>query len=182
MAGLLYEVSSGVLIAAMLLAVLSIVFVSWRNGISPMPSSALVRRAVMQELKRISKRGLMVEAGSGWGTLALQAGRIYSDSRIVGVENSVIPLWISKLAAKWHKKAHVSFVRGDLYTYCYRDVDIVVCYLFPGAMKRLGPILRAQLAPGTHVISICFAIPDWEPERVTICRDLYRTKIYLYKA
>ena len=54
---------------AVLAAVLTIVYVSWRNGISPMPASAPVRRAVVTAIRKLPERGLLVEAGSGWGTL-----------------------------------------------------------------------------------------------------------------
>lgn len=167
--------------AVTLAAVLSIVYVSWRNGISPMPASAPVRREIVAVMKRLPGSGIMVEAGSGWGTLALQIGRSCRGWRIIGIENSVIPMWISFLAAKLENRASVSFIRGDLYTYSYRDVDRVVCYLYPGAMRRLSILFREELKPGAQVISVCFALPDWEPEQVLICRDIYRTKIYVYK-
>ncbi|OME87381.1 SAM-dependent methyltransferase [Paenibacillus sp. FSL A5-0031] len=170
-----------VVAAIVLIALLSVVYASWRNGISPMPSSAPVRRVVVDEIRRLQSRGVMVEAGSGWGTLALQVGRASRNLRIIGIENSVIPMWISFMAAKLENRTNVSFKRGDLYTYSYRDVDMVVCYLYPGAMRRLSPIFHDQLKPGSHVISVCFALPDWEPERTLICRDMYRTKVYVYK-
>lgn len=176
------EITSLSVTIAALLAVISIVYRSWRNGISPMPSSAIVRRTVIQELKRLPNHGILVEAGSGWGTLALQAGRSFPHRRIIGIENSLIPMWISFIAQKIENRVNVSFIRGDLYTYCYANVDTVVCYLYPGAMKRLRAVFYAQLAPGSYVISVCFALPDWEPERVIECRDMYRTKVYVYKA
>lgn len=163
-----------------LIAMLSIVYISWRNGISPMPTSAPVRRAVVGVIKQLPSHGLLVEAGSGWGTLALQIGRSCKGLRIIGIENSFIPMWISFLIAKLDNQANVTFQKGDLYTYLYRDVNMVVCYLYPGAMLRLRLIWREQLMPGTHVISVCFAIPDWEPEQIITCSDLYRTKIYVY--
>lgn len=53
--------------------------------------------------------------------------------------------------------------------------------MYPGAMQRLDPLLRARLTPGARVISICFALPGWRPMKVVTCRDLYRTKIYIYE-
>ena len=88
-------------------------------------------------------------------------------------------MWISLLAAKLDRSRNVTFVRDDLYTYSYTNVDMVVCYLYPGAMQRLNIVFREQLKPGARVISICFALPDWEPEQV-VCRDMYRTKLYIY--
>ena len=184
MEGTLYIIGSGLLVLLVFLAMLSIVYTSWRNGISPMPSSALVHRVVTKEIERLTApaggSGLIVEAGSGWGTLALYVARRCRGWRIVGIENSPLPLWISRLRARLDRSVKVTFLREDLYTYPYEDADLVLCYLYPGAMKRLSPILQQKLVPGTRIISVCFALPDWEPEQVITCGDLYRTKVYVY--
>ncbi|WP_231638621.1 class I SAM-dependent methyltransferase [Paenibacillus sp. JCM 10914] len=147
-----------------------------------MPSSAVVRRAVLSELRRIPLPGLIVEAGSGWGTLALQLATYNKAWRIVGIENSWIPLWVSKLSASLKRTAaDLDFQHGDIYQYQYDQADVVICYLYPGAMTRLSTIMRVQLKPGAYLISVCFAMPGWEPERVVTCGDLYRTKLYIYR-
>lgn len=180
-------------IAGMLLAVMSIVYRSWRNGISPMPSSAQVRRVAVNEIKRLPlpKEAVLIEAGSGWGTLALHVARHCSGWRIIGLENSSLPLWISRLTARlvfWTIPTHsagsrstsVAFVREDLYAYPYVNVDCVICYLFPGAMYRLSQIYRERLSPEAYVISVCFALPGWQPDRIVTCDDLFHTQVYVY--
>lgn len=181
MANMSFGIMSGLLIAATLFALLSIVYTSWRNGISPMPTSAPVRRIVTSEMKRFGATGPIVEAGSGWGTLALHLSGHDLNWRITGIENSLIPLWISRLSARLSSSDNVTFLRGDIYSYSYEQVSVVLCYLYPGAMKRLSPIFRKQLVPGTRIISICFALPEWEPQEVIVCRDMYRTKVYIYQ-
>jgi hypothetical protein len=47
-------------------------------------------------------------------------------------------------------------------------------------MKRLGPVLRQRLGEGKAVVSVCFALPDWQADHVITCTDVYRTKIYVY--
>lgn len=172
--------------AAMLLALcagLSILYKGWRNGISPTPASAPVRRALIKEILQWDKGApcTVVEAGSGWGNLAVLVSQYQSKWSITGIENSWIPLSFSRLLAKVKASDHVQFIYGDLYKYNYREADIVICYLFPGAMKKLDLIFTEQLRPGTTIISICFALPDWQPEKVIVCKDMYRTKIYIYE-
>jgi hypothetical protein len=181
----LYLILSALPAGLLFLAMLSIVYVSWRNGISPMPASGPVRRAVADELKRLPGCGAIVEAGSGWGTLALHIALHCPGKRIEGIENSPVPLWVSRFAA-WITAAaartQITFTGGDMYDYPYETVDVVVCYLYPGAMKRLSVILDSRLRPGATIITVCFALPDWQPDQVVTCGDMYRTKLYLYKA
>ncbi|MBP1157029.1 MULTISPECIES: class I SAM-dependent methyltransferase [unclassified Paenibacillus] len=190
MAEMLYQMVSVLMVAFVFLAVVSVVYVSWKNGISPMPSSAPVRRTVADEINLLKCHDTIVEAGSGWGTLALHLLRRCSVKQLIGIENSFIPLWISRAAARLAfrfmpksfaaSQASITFIRGDIYTYPYETADVVVCYLYPGAMKRLSTIFGERLVPGARVISVCFALPGYRPERVVTCGDLYRTKVYVY--
>lgn len=175
-----------------LLSVIWIVLVSWKNGISPMPASRAVRRTVAGEVSRIPGYANILEAGSGWGTLGLEVIRSCPGKRLTGIENSRIPLWFSQLLTvqynrilraengRSHAASKIHFIRGDMYKTSYRDADIVLCYLFPGAMERLSEKLRQELPPGAAVISVCFALPDRQPVRILTCRDRLRTKVYVY--
>jgi len=175
-----------------LLAAGSILWTSWRNGIAPTPASPSVMRAVAEEVNRIEGEGLLVEAGAGWGSLGLYLGKHCKGWRVEGVENSPIPLAVSKLAV-WltfgaPKRVTgavaprpVSFRMGNIYDLSYREARAVVLYLYPGAMSRLAPMLAEHLSPGARIVSVCFALPGWQPERIVACNDLYRTQIYVYK-
>lgn len=190
MTDLLYQIFSVLMVTLVLLAVLSVVYVSWTNGISPMPSSAPVRRTVADEINRLNRSDTIVEAGSGWGTLALHVILRCPVKRLIGIENSPIPLWASRAIVRLAfrlvpeysavSRASITFIHGDIYSYPYENADVVVCYLYPGAMRRLSAVLNNRLAPGSRVVSVCFALPGWRPERVVTCGDLYRTKVYVY--
>jgi SAM-dependent methyltransferase len=182
----LYPIISLMIVGGMLMGLISIVYVSWRNGISPMPASILARHAVTKEVNRLSGSGTIVDAGSGFGTLVVHLALHCPEWKLVGIENSPIPLWISRYyfrviaALKGKSLSRATFLKGDLYTYPYEDVNIIVCYLYPGAMKQVSRVLSNRLSPGTRIISVCFALPGWEPERIINCGDMYRTKIYVY--
>jgi hypothetical protein len=186
MSSSLVSIASYILLGFVFLALLSIVYRSWRNGISPMPTSSKVCLTVAAEVTQLSSSGRIVEAGSGWGTLAFYLARNCPDWKISGIENSLVPLWISQLylrilaIRKTGAAQQVSFTRGDIYAYPYENSDLIVCYLFPGAMKRLSEILDQQRLMDIRIISVCFALPNRKPIRVITCRDLYRTKVYVY--
>ncbi|WP_409342317.1 SAM-dependent methyltransferase [Paenibacillus sp. MBLB4367] len=191
MAGSMNLIVSVLAAGGVFLAMVSIVYASWRNGISPMPSSLAVRTAVAAEVNGLTGNGPIVEAGSGWGTMAFHLARHCRGRRVTGIENSPVPLWFSRLAARWSfpplsralsSRDNVTFVRGNLYDYPYEKADVVVCYLYPGAMKRLSRLFGKSMKPGARIISVCFALPGWRPERVVTCGDPYRTKVYVYAA
>lgn len=178
-----------VVLVIVILAMLSIVYRSWRNGISPMPATLKVRQAVAQEINRIRRSdGTIIDAGSGWGTLVFHLVRHCPGWRVKGIENSPVPLWISRffllcaaaVSSKNDIKSRAALTYGDIYTYPYSPDDVIVCYLYPGAMQRLSAMVHASVAPQLQIISLCFALPGWEPERIVTCGDLYRTKVYVY--
>ncbi|BBI36394.1 class I SAM-dependent methyltransferase [Cohnella abietis] len=187
----LYELISIIVLVSALLATISIVYASWKNGISPMPSSLRVREVVVKEINRLGDKGVIVEAGSGWGTLGIHIGKQCGGWRIIGIENSSVPLWFSKIwswitfrrfqRVEQNRKTSVTFRRGNIYNYTYEDTSLVICYLYPGAMKQLSAILREKLPPSARVISACFALPEWQPEKVITCTDIYRTQVYIYR-
>ncbi|MFS0872532.1 class I SAM-dependent methyltransferase [Paenibacillus xylanilyticus] len=175
-----------------LIAVVAIVLVSWKNGISPMPTSRKVRQVVIQEIGRITGYGDIIEAGSGWGTLGMDIVRHCPGKRITGIENSLIPLWFSQAMSsmmigfrrakgvRHSMKGRLRFLRGDIYHSSYEHADGVVCYLYPGAMDRLVDKFTRELPPGARVISVCFALPGKVPLRTITCKDTLRTKVYVY--
>lgn len=203
---------STILLVIALLAVLSIVYYSWRNGISPLPSSMLLRSKVAEEVLRLSqiqeldhplfkletddpaqrysmiqqhmeyktRQKTIIETGSGWGTLALFLAKHCPEYQVKGIENSLVPLWISRLWSRL-EKVPVTFIRGDMYQYPYEEANMIVCYLFPGAMRQLSTIFRERAVAYTYIISVYFALPDWTPEKIIQCVDIHRTKIYIYK-
>ncbi|WP_309242159.1 class I SAM-dependent methyltransferase [Paenibacillus sp. S150] len=157
-----------------------------------MPSSRAVRLAVAGEVNRAPGYGTIVEAGSGWGTLGLDVIRHCPGKRLTGIENSSIPLWSSRLLAAIAARilpftsggdplrGRLRFIRGDIYRSSYADADMVLCYLFPGAMEQLAAKFKQELPPGAVVISIFFALPGMQPVRTVTCKDALRTKVYVY--
>lgn len=186
------EIIPGIIAFVVLLSVVWIVFVSWSNGISPMPTSKAVRQAVTAEVNRIKGYGNIIEAGSGWGTLGLDVIRHCPGKRLTGIENSSLPLWISQLltvlftifpkaaGSRESLRNRVYFKRGDIYECTYGDADIVLCYLFPGAMERLAEKFKQELPRGAVVISVCFALPGRLPIRTVTCKDSLQTRVYVY--
>ena len=100
---------------------------------------------------------------------------------MVAYELSPLPYAFSRLRQRLAPRPNLQLVREDFLRASFSGASAVVCYLYPGAMRRLAPKLSAELAPGTRILSHTFALRGWKPLRTLVVGDLYRTPIYLYE-
>ena len=175
-ATLLFLVLVGVLLGGML----SIVFHTLRTGISPMPTSAKVRRQLLTLLPP-EQEGTLLELGSGWGDLAFALADHCPRARVVAYELSPLPYAFARLRQRLAPRPNLRFVREDFFGASFAQASVIVCYLYPGAMSRLAPRFLVEPAPGTRLLSHTFALRGWTPRRTLVVDDLYRTPIYLYE-
>jgi hypothetical protein len=163
-------------------ATLSVLFVvllllllfTWKNGVSPMPTSHKIRNVLLENLPELST-GTIIELGSGWGNLLFPLSKKYVDCSIIGFENSPIPYLFSSFIN--HSK-NLKIVRHDFFEQSLQEANLIVCYLFPASMEKLKDKLERELRPGTQVVSHTHEIPNWKPKK-TISVD--STLIYLYE-
>ena len=146
----------------LLLAVASIIYYGIRLGITPMPSS---RKAIATVLDLIpdNTSGRIVDLGSGWGTLAYPIAKRFPDAEVIGCELSPIPWLYSRAKGLFARRPNLTLHRQSVFDIDLTDVDVVVVYLHPAAMRKLGPKFERELRPGTLVLSNTFPVPTWEP-------------------
>lgn len=158
----------------------SIVVWSIRNGISPMPTSLKAKRKLLHCIP-VELQGPVYELGSGWGTLAIPIAQKLPKCQVVGYETSPVPFFVSMVRKRLSHLNNLTLHKKDFFKESIDDAALVVCYLYPGAMRKLKKKFQNELKPGTLVISNTFAIPGWVPEKVVEVEDLYKTKIYIYR-
>lgn len=166
-------------LGGLVVGVLSLVAYTLRTGISPMPTSWRVRRQVLG-LVEPELEGTVLELGAGWGTLAFGLAERCPRARVVAFELSPLPYAFCWLRQRLVRRPNLELRREDFFRASFAGAAVVVCYLFPGAMARLGPKLREELPAGARIISHTFALRGWKPLRTQVVDDLYRTPIYLY--
>ena len=176
-----------------LFVLLSIVYFSWRYGISPMPStkSAIgaivdlvpVKKGSKEELKKDPKKDpkIIVDLGSGWGSLVFSLAKKFPNSHIIGYEISFIPYLFSYFLLKLLCYQNVELKRCDFFTKSLAKADVVVVYLYPGAMEKLKGKLSKELQSSSCVISNTFSIFGVKSSKEIELDDLYKTKILLYE-
>lgn len=161
-------------------AAFSIITGALKNGIGPTPTSQKVKQSLLKSLPN-EFDGKIFELGSGWGTLAIPIAKKFQSHVVTGYECSPVPFYFSQLRLLLSPLQNLTFRKEDFFLIPLDKAGLIICYLFPEAMKKLKEKFKHELKPGTWVISHTFAIPGWKPERIIVVNDLYKTKIYIYK-
>jgi hypothetical protein len=192
-----------------ILAAASLIVYGWRNGVTPVPSSPGTVQVMSAEAAReaaemsgpedrcwkedaaysLSPRLsaaagelTVLEPGCGWGGLALALAERLPGARVIGFENSPVPFLFSLLRARAAGLPNLRLRWGDYRRFDFSRADIVVCYLYPGAMEEIAGLLR-ELEEGQRptLISNTFALPGRNPDRRLPAGDAALSPIYLYR-
>lgn len=170
-----------VFVAILFFAFLSLIFWSLRNGIVPMPTGSKVKKALFEQALPKTVEGKIYELGSGWGTLAFPLATFFPKNQIFAYETSPLPFWTSKFYFLFRGQSNLHLERKDFFTIPLDEASLVICYLYPGAMRKLKDKFKKELKPGALILTHTFAIPGWNPIKTFIVNDLYKTKIYIYQ-
>jgi len=158
----------------------SIVYWSYKNGISPMPTSPKVKLTVFEALPpHVS--GPIFELGSGWGTLAFPLAVRYPDQSVEAYETSSIPYYFSQARLNLSHCPNLHLHKQDFFEISLKDASLVICYLYPKAMERLKIKFEQELPFDSLIITNTFCVPGWNPIEIIETQDLYRTKVYVYR-
>lgn len=168
-------------LAVVVAAVTSMVWHTLAVGISPMPTSPKVKR-VLLELLPADAEGEVHELGAAWGTLAFALADRCPRARVIAWERSPVPYLALRLRQALWPRPNLELRRRDFFEASFAQASLVVCYLWTGAMERLGPKLAAELRPGAVVVSHTFALRGVRPAETRRAADLYRTPVYRYVA
>lgn len=163
-----------------LAVLLSIVWYSVRTGISPMPASSGVRKIILDEVA-IAGEGVVIDAGSGWGSLVIPIAAGYPERKVTGYELSPIPWLVSVILKKIRRLPNLTLYRRDYLRADLSEAGIIVCYLYPGGMQKLEKKLKEENAAVHTVISSTFAFPSFNFYKVVTAKDMHRSPVYVYR-
>jgi precorrin-6B methylase 2 len=183
---------TGMALAVGVLTLLCLVHDTLRLGMALMPTAPKVQRLCVAALQSSASPTCLVELGAGLGSMALAFADAFPQLRVRAVEASPLAYALGRLhlGSRWALRRlrvsgtaqRISWRFENLLHTDLRGVDAVFCYLSPGHMTELVQKLRRELVPGASVISHTFALPGVVPQQVLQADDLYRTKVYVYRA
>ena len=134
---------------------------AWDDGVTPfvVTPEAVVDRMLHFAAPKKGER--LIDLGSGDGRIVIEAARRFGTS---GMGVDIDPRLVN-LARERAKRAGVEslaeFHVRDLFETDLRGANIITMYLLPEVNRQLVPRLKAQLAPGTRIVSHDYDLGDW---------------------
>jgi cyclopropane fatty-acyl-phospholipid synthase-like methyltransferase len=120
----------------------------------------------MLKLAKVGPNDVVYDLGSGDGRIPIAAVQKFSAKKAVGVD--INPERIKEAMANHTSSAvgdKVRFILGDMFEQDISEATVVTLYLLPSLNVKLMPKFKAELKPGTRIVSQSFdMMGQWEPE------------------
>jgi hypothetical protein len=163
-----------------LLAFALLVSVYWRTFRGDVPLYLSNQATAKAALELLPARGGVraVDLGAGTGGLLRHLAQGRPDGLFTGIELAPLPYLLTRLATSDLPNCTVK--RGDFWDDHLAAYDVVYAFLSPPAMPRLWQKARAEMRPGSLLVSNSFPIPDATPQQVVEVADRRHTHLYCY--
>jgi hypothetical protein len=126
---------------------------AWRDApFFPTPHDAL--NGLPQALGGVQPRHVL-DAGSGLGHGLRALRRLWPHAQLAGLEWSRPLAWACAWRCPWARVA-----RGDMWAADWSSHDLVYVFQRPESMKRVYQKALADMAPGSHLVSLEFEVPQ----------------------
>ena len=153
-----------------------------KNSLAPYVRTMPAVVDAMLELADLSADDVIYDLGCGDGRIILRAAELYGTNGL-GVDLDDDCLKVARQRAKEMGVGdRVRFRRQDLLKLNCSAATVVALYLLPKSNLALRDKLRAELTPGSRIISHSFDMGDWQPDATSTASDAINTySIYLWR-
>jgi SAM-dependent methyltransferase len=121
----------------------------------------------------------VIDLGCGLGDVIARLAPARFDASFVGYEVAPLPALVAWLRNRHHANARIA--RRDFWAENLGTYDVVYAFLSPAAMPELWRKARAEMKPGTLLISNSFPVPGVEPDRIVPLAGRGSNALYLYR-
>lgn len=122
--------------------------------------------AAMLQLANVGPADVVYDLGSGDGRIVIAAVRDFGAKAGVGIDLDPKRIAEGKEnALKAGVSSQVRFLQGDAFKVDFRAATVLALYMSARINRELEPRFRAQLKPGTRIVTYRFPIGDWQPVR-----------------
>jgi ribosomal protein L11 methylase PrmA len=118
------------------------------------------------KLANVGPGDIVYDLGSGDGRVVITAVKEFGAARGVGID--IDPALVREGNDNAERAAvsdRVRFLNQDLFDTDVREATVVALYLLPWLNRRLMPKLKAELKPGSRIVSYRFDMGDWKPDQ-----------------
>lgn len=136
-----------------------------------------VQRAI--RLANLKPGEIFYDLWCGDGRVTFEAAR--AGANAIGVE-LFFPLYLICLLKKVFLHSQARFKCKNLFSENLSKADVIFVFGMPDALKnKLREKLDRELQPGSRVISYCFAIDGWIPEKICKWEKNNELSLFVYK-
>ena len=126
---------------------------------------------------RLIPGGHLLDLGCGLGGPLARVAALRPDARLAGVETAPLNWLIARL-----RLAGLADIRlASLWQTDLANADLVYAYLSPAAMPRLWEKARAEMKPGSLLVSNSFAVPGEAPDEIVELDDLTHSRLLIWR-
>ncbi|MDO8207860.1 MAG: class I SAM-dependent methyltransferase [Gallionella sp.] len=180
---LTFEIPPGFFLAAFVILLL-VYWSTFRTQVPLYLSSNKVWRALEGLLPPPGTSFRFIDLGSGLGGVLTHLARVRPDGHYSGIESAPLPLLMSWLRTRPYPNCEVHWgsIWDDTLVACnLAQYDVVFAYLSPVPMERLWRKARAEMRPGTVLISSTFSVPDQAPHQTVEVDDLHQSTLLVWR-
>jgi trans-aconitate methyltransferase len=142
-------------------------------------STTRTRIAAIIDAVPLEKGQTMMDLGCGDGRVLRQVCKKYK-IRAIGFEINLMAYLKARVLSLGLKQVEIR--RQNFWSQNLAGADVVFCYLYPDVMQKLSVKLKAELRPGTLILSCNFALPGFKPHRVLRpVGSLHSDPVYMYR-
>jgi ribosomal protein L11 methylase PrmA len=162
-----------VVVALLLLALPAAIARAQQTAAAPLRTPDVIfvptPNEVVQAMLKVAKVGpgdIVYDLGSGDGRIPIAAVKEFGAARATGID--IDPQRIQEAEANRKQSGvgdRVRFLNQDLFQTNISEATVVTLYLLPSLNLKLMPKLKAELKPGTRIVSHAFDMGDWAPEQ-----------------
>jgi len=133
----------------------------------------------MLHLAQLRRGETLFDLGAGDGRVMIEAVRKFG-AKAIGIE--IDPHRVERIRERLNSTgAKAEIIQADFMNVNLAPADVVAIYLSDSANARLAPKLSHELRPGTRVVSLDYALPDWQEEKQVLAKGPLERKLWLYK-
>jgi ribosomal protein L11 methylase PrmA len=173
-----------VMLPAVLAVLLVVPATAWQTGQQTAPQTQTAQKPLrtpdvifvptpyevveaMLNLAKVGPNDVVYDLGSGDGRIPIMAVEKFKAKSATGID--INPERIKEAQenlAKANTGGRVRFILGDMFEEKIGEATVVTLYLLPRLNVQLMPKFKAELKPGTRIVSQSFDMEgQWEPEQ-----------------